>query len=153
MTDENTDYVLIANVLKKASDFINDNLKKMTIRLAANGGFFNILPKDDRKDLTSDLEALKKAFDAFMVHYNKVKKAFECKLAKMCYAQDMEAAEGEFLEMWNGVENLKTKCRSKFFNLNDTLYKKQKCRRWIIFKKNGKQPLFQLWSLVDFSTN
>eukprot|EP00111_Clytia_hemisphaerica_P016055 TCONS_00047511-protein len=105
-------YSIIAQVIGQASTFINDNLKKMTIRFASEGGFLNILTKADRLDLTHDLETLKKAFDAFMVHYNKVKNAFECKLDKLCYEQDFQAAEGEFHVLWEGVEDLKPKCKT-----------------------------------------
>ena len=111
-TDATSPLVVMRKLLVEGYNAtIKGHLDKMVPGVA--NSYFYILSKPARLELIEMLEAVKAKVDAFSAHFKKVDTKFVCKLAKMCYIEDIKAAQIEFSVLWSAVENLKTQCKGK----------------------------------------
>ena len=108
-TDAASPLVVMRNQLTMDNTTINDHLAKMVPGVADS--YFYFLSKPVRLEMTDLLKAEKKKLDAFAKHFKKVDDKFNCRLAKMCYIEDIKEAQIEFSSLWSAVENLKSNCK------------------------------------------
>jgi len=77
------------------------------------GPWFYLVSKLKYVELSKTLHKIKKRYEALQALFDTVDNKANCKLDKICYEEDILAAQSTFLTMWENVESLKTACTSK----------------------------------------